>query len=521
MIYQLGHRAPSIDGMPRPHAFTTPVVRPLSSAPTAHPAAQDARTGDFAALQSRLETVEQKGRPGRSLVVVPSRTPEPGEPPARAQAYEERLLCMLQLLRDESLSIVYVTSSPVATATVDYCFSLLPARARWSARRRLTMLSAGDASPRSLSAKVLAQLPLLDKIRAAVPDPALAQLVPYETTDAERELALVLDMPMYGADPRHRHLGTKTGGRELFARAGVPHPLGVERIAGTGDAIAAIAWLRARRPRIRQVVVKLDEGVAGRGNATVDLGGLPAPGAPEELLRIGERVSAMTLEAPGLTIDAYLDRLGECGGIVEERIAGPDLRSPSVQLDITPGGDVEVVSTHDQLLGGPSGQSYEGCCFPADPRYADRITAIARRVGAELARAGVIGRCAIDFVVARDRRGGWRAYAIELNLRKGGTTHPFMTANLLTAGGCRHYVASDHLPVAGLSGEEAVALLAGHGLGFEGGRGAGVVLHMLGGAASFGCVGATALAPTASEARALYHRAAELLSGCARRAATG
>jgi hypothetical protein len=505
--------------MRTPHEFTTPVVRPVSTAPTAHPAAPAAR---FAALQRRMKTVDdatRRGLPGRSLIVVPSRDPERDEPQAKSHAYEERLLCVLQMLRDEALSIVYVTSSAVSSATVDYYLSLLPARLRWSARHRLTMLSADDGSRRSLSAKVLAQPGLLDEIRAAVPDPALAQLMPYDTTDCERDLALALDIPMYGADPRHRHLGTKTGCRELFARAGVPHPLGVERIAGTGDAIAAIAQLRARRPRIAQVVMKLNEGVSGRGNAIVDLSGLPAPGTAEELVGIGERLSAMAVEAADLTVDEYLRRLGEIGGIVEERITGTDVRSPSVQLNLTPGGEVEIVSTHDQLLGGPSGQSYLGCCFPAEREYARTITAIAQRVGTELGRAGVIGRCAIDFVVARDRRGKWRPYAIELNLRKGGTTHPFLAATLLADGDCGHYVATDYLEVDGLSGESAVAMLAAHGLSFDPRRRAGVVLHMLGAGPTLGRIGATAMAPTAAEARGLYDRTAELLSGAARRVA--
>ena len=508
--------------MQTPREFTIPTVRPVSTAPTAHPSPEAVPAARFAALQRRMESVElatRRGAPGRSLVVVPSRTPERDEPAARIQAYEERLLCVLQMLRDESLSIVYITSSAVAPATVDYHLALLPARVRWSARRRLTLLSAEDGSQQSLSAKVLAQPALIDEIRAAIPDAAVAQLVPYDTTDHERDLALALDIPMYGSDPRHRHLGTKSGSRELFALAGAPHPLGVERIASAGDAIAAIAGLRARRPRLAQVVVKLDEGVAGRGNAIVDLRGLPAPGARGELESIGERLVAMRLEAANLTVEQYLAQLGEIGGIVEERITGADLRSPSVQLNITPGGGVEVVSTHDQLLGGPSAQSYLGCCFPAEPEYAGRIAEIAERIGAELARAGVIGRCAIDFVVARDRRGAWRAYAIELNLRKGGTTHPFLTASLLTGGDEGHYVASDHLPVESLCGETAVAVLADHGLGFDPRRRAGVVLHMLGAAAPLGLIGATAMAPTAAEARALYDSAAALLSGAAARAA--
>jgi hypothetical protein len=190
-----------------------------------------------------------------------------------------------------------------------------------------------------------------------------------------------------------------------------------------------------------------------------------------------------------------------------------------VQLNLTPEGDVEIVSTHDQLLGGRSGQSYLGCCFPAEPEYARQITAIARRVGVELARVGVIGRCAIDFVVARDQRGRWRAYAIELNLRKGGTTHPFLVASMLSGGDCAHYLASDHLPVHGLSGGDAIAMLAEHGLSFDPSRRAGVVLHMLGAASTLGLIGVTALAPTAAEAHALYDRTAALLSGASRQVA--
>ena len=78
-------------------------------------------------------------------------------------------------------------------------------------------------------------------------------------------------------------------------------------------------------------------------------------------------------------------------------------------------------------------------------------------------------------------------------------------------------MASDHLPADGLSGEDAIAMLADHRLSFDPGRQAGVVLHMLGAAPTLGLIGVTALAPTAAEAHALYDRTAELLSGAARR----
>ena len=79
-----------------------------------------------------------------------------------------------------------------------------------------------------------------------------------------------------------------------------------------------------------------------------------------------------------------------------------ELRSPSVQLRVAPTGEVELLSTHDQLLGGPSGQSYLGCRFPADFAYArgdQREAADDRRAAG---KEGVIGRFAIDFVVVQD-----------------------------------------------------------------------------------------------------------------------
>ena len=119
---------------------------------------------------------------------------------------------------------------------------------------------------------------------------------------------------------------------------------------------------------------------------------------------------------------------------MEERIVGEELLSPSVQLRALPDGTVELLSTHDQLLGGASGQSYLGCTFPADPAYSRLISEPAMAIGERLAAEGVLGRFAVDFVVVRDAAGDWAAYAIELNLRKGGTTHPFLTLQFLTDG---------------------------------------------------------------------------------------
>ena len=208
-----------------------------------------------------------------------------------------------------------------------------------------------------------------------------------------------------------------------------------------------------------EVIVKLNEGVSGQGNALVDLRGLPEPGDAHERRQIVKRLEQMQFERANTPLNTYLGKLAERGGIVEERIAGVEMRSPSVQLRATPTGQVELLSTHDQILGGPSGQSYMGCRFPADFAYAPAISAEAKVIGERLARQGVIGRFAVDFVSVRDTKGAWTSYAIELNLRKGGTTHPFLTLQFLTDGRYdapsglfltaegreKHLVATDHL----------------------------------------------------------------------------
>ena len=401
------------------------------------------------------------------------------------------------------------------------------------ARRRLFLISAHDSAGRPLTDKLLARPRLLSQIRALIPDRERAHLVPYNTTELERELALALDIPMYGADPRFFPLGSKSGCRQLFADEGVQHPLGVEHVRTVPDVVDAIIAMRVTRPGLKQVLVKHNDGVSGEGNSIVDLAGLPAPGDPTEPDAIELAVRAMAMEAPESGLDAYLAVLDRHAGIVEERIVGDEIRSPSVQLRVTPLGELEVLSTHDQLLGGPSGQSYLGCKFPADPAYAALITREAVIVGNRLAKEGVIGRFAIDFVAVRDgSTGEWDAFAIELNLRKGGTTHPFLTLQFLTdgsyddenaifkapAGQAKYFVASDHVEsptLRGLAPDDLFDIIVNNGLHFDQARQTGVVFHMISALSHLGKVGLTAVDDSPEAAHALYERACALVLAAA------
>ena len=387
-----------------------------------------------ATLPGQWPLISSLNHEPHSVVVVPSMSLSVDVPEAVLRAYEERMLFLLLLLRQARTRVIYVTSQPVLPEVVDYYLSLMPGIIPSQARKRLFMTPVLDGTSRPLSEKILARPRVLERIRALIPDPAACHLIPFVTTDLEQELAVRLGIPMYAADPAHFRFGTKSGGRRLFAEEGVAHPAGAEDLHSLADVVGALARLRAERPGLAAAVVKLNDAVSGQGNAVVDLRALPAAGAAGEAAELQRRVMAMRLEQEGGEIARYLERLGEDGGIVEERLAGEEFASPSVQLRVTPAGDVQLLSTHDQMLGGASGQSYLGCIFPALPEYAAAISEMAGRVGRRLAREGVIGRFALDFVAVRDGCGAWRSYAIEINLRKGGTTHPYLTLEFLTDG---------------------------------------------------------------------------------------
>ena len=451
-----------------------------------------------------------------SVVVVPSISLDRAVSASgsMSQAYEERFLFLLVLLRQPRLRMVYVTSMPIAPEIVEYYLALLSGVIPSHARARLSLISVNDASARSLSEKLLARPRLLRRIADLVPNPARSHMVPYNTTELERDVALSIGIPMYGADPRLAELGSKTGCRRLFAEVGVPHPLGRREPAqprrdrrrpgrdAAGTPVHGQRHRQAQRgclgvgERRRDPDRAAEPGFAGREGRGDD-----APPAAWTWRQSPHRSRSTSPSSP------------RAGGSSRSASRGQELQSPSVQLRVLPSGEVELLSTHDQLLGGPSGQKYLGCVFPAAAAYARLITGHAEQIGQRLAREGALGRFAVDFVVVRDSGGSWTPYAIELNLRRGGTTHPFLTLQFLTDGRYdpatalfttprgreKHLVATDHLEspdLRGLAPADLFDIVARHGLHFDQSRQEGIVFHMISCLTEHGRLGMTAVGDT-------------------------
>ena len=186
-----------------------------------------------------------------------------------------------------------------------------------------------------------------------------------------------------------------------------------------------------------------------------------------------------------------------------------------------------MLSTHDQVLGGERGQTFVGCSFPAAPAYAGAIVREARRAGNYLAGQGLTGRVGVDFVVAR-RDSGWQPYAVELNLREGGTSHPYETLWLLTdgsldqatttfrtpSGQAKHYVATDrlrHPDYRSIRLGNFLAAATAAGLDWDPGSQTGAVFHMMRSLEEEGRIGVTAIGDTPDQARELYVGVEKLL----------
>lgn len=463
----------------------------------------------------------------QTIVVIPSAEFDVDLGPTELQAIEERFLFFLLLLRQPRARLIYVTGQAIHPDIVDYYLDLMPGVVSSHARKRLFLLSPMEATGRPLTDKILDRPRLIEKIKALIIDPDRAHLVPYWATWKDREVAMRLGIPMYGADPKDAHLGTKTSSRRLFEESGVNHPIGHQDLPDRSAVTDAIVAMRQSKPNLRAVVIKHNEGVSGFGNAIVNLEGLPPSGDDGEASAIENLLEHLSVEAPA-SPERYWAMFAKEGGIVEEMVGGDEVRSPSAQLRVTPLGKVELLSTHDQILGGESGQVFLGSRFPADPAYASLISADALKVGHRLAELGVIGRFALDFVVARSNSGPWIPYAIEINLRKGGTTHGFLTLQFLTdgrydpeasvftapSGKSKFYVASDHLESPGfktLTPNDVLDIALMRGLNFDQATQVGAAFHMLSAVPEMGQLGITCVGDSPEEAQERFEQAERVL----------
>ena len=488
----------------------------------------------FADLQTQLpemyERVSHNLRSEHLVVVVPSLSMDPRELAkiSGAHHYEERLLFFLMLLRRPRTRVLFLTSQAIHSSVVDYYLHLLSGVPTSHARKRLILMDCADASSVPLSGKLLSRPRMMRQIRSVIQRHESAHMVCFNSSALERTLAVQLGIPLYANDPSLLDLGTKSGCRETFREAGILFPDGFERLHSEDEIVEALATLKGRESEMRRAVVKLNEGFSGEGNALFYFDGIEASSAPDLENQIRAKLPELRFEAKGETWESFSTKYSEMGGIVEAFVEGENKRSPSCQCRVNAVGGAQAISTHDQVLGGPSGQVFLGCTFPADDAYRLDIQNAGMRVAEVLAAKGVLGRFATDFVSVPTADGGWKHYAIEVNLRKGGTTHPFLTLRFLTDGNYdmltgefyaqnarpKYYYASDTLQsdrYKGLSPDDLIDISVYHDLHFHANTERGVVFHLMGALSEFGKLGVVCIGDNPQQAQFLYKRTRSVL----------
>ncbi len=478
----------------------------------------------------QFEAVFPNDHADKTVVVIPSLTLDQGilSKIKGHVYYEERLLCLMLLLRMPKTHLIFVTSVPVDPVIVDYYLHFLPGVTSYHAKQRLTLLSCYDAASKSLTEKILERPRLIERIRKSIPTGHMAHLSCFNVTEHERTLAVKLGLPIYGCDPDLYYLGSKSKSRELFKDCGIRVPEGFENLRDEQDIIDSLVALKKKNPALTKAVVKIDEGFSGEGNALFSYQQSPVSGSLKSWIK--SSIHTLRCVADNLRYEQFMEKFTAMGGIVEEFIDAHVKTSPSVQCRINPLGRVDVISTHDQALGGESGQVFLGARFPASEQYNAEIGIMGRTIATRLRDKGVIGRFSIDFLSIKEQD-AWKHYAIEINLRKGGTTHPYLMLQFLTDGEydaeqgrynmpngqTRYYYATDNLKserYRGLTPHDLIEIAICNELHYDSASQEGVMFHLIGALSQYGKLGVVCIGKDHLSVDRIYNHTVRVLDSC-------
>jgi hypothetical protein len=142
----------------------------------------------------------------------------------------------------------------------------------------------------------------------------------------------------------------------------------------------------------------------------------------------------------------------------------------------------------------------------------------------------VIGSFGVDFVVVPGVAP--KIYMSEINLRMGGTSHPFYMARFVTGGVYteetgdlvvdgrpKFYVATDnikHTELIGTKPSQVIEAAEVAGLGYDRATGTGVTFHLLGALQGYGKLGCVAIGDSRAQAESYYEEIGQVLERLAR-----
>lgn len=469
----------------------------------------------------------------RTIVVIPGLNDDPSRLKQIPQLYkhEERFLFFLFLLKYQKTRLVYVTSKTLNPNLIDYYLEMIFSgeEDKNDAKKRLFLISTQNIKYVSLAQKILESPQTIKKIKSALLNPKTAHLRCYNSTGFEERLSLKLGIPLYAASEKTKIFGTKSAGKDIFKQAEANVIPGINRLKKIRELSRAIVELAKTYPKCARFLIKLEDKSAGAGNKVFNWHKYLENLDIEQTDRI-ENISEMIYEEflkylrqKKGKLSQYLRDFKRSGGMIELYLEAAKVTSPSVQMRITPGKNLKTLSTHEQILSGLKGK-YIGCAFPAKKAYRQEIISQAKKIGQKLIKKGIVGRFAIDFLVLNNptKKIKRKIYPIEINIRKGGTTHPYELTTLVTGAHYREedgllyagkkpifYFASDNIKnekYAKLTTEKLIALVKNSSLNYDPKKKKGVILHLLGTVEKLGRIGATCIGHSRAQAYEYYEK---------------
>lgn len=454
--------------------------------------------------------------------------------------FEERMFFFLFLLKYKRTKIIYVTSPKFNIKLFDYYIGLTADNEseKRDMLKRLRHIEVKNKKGLSLSERLLNDQSALDEIQRSITNQDTAVLRCYNPTNIERDLSLKLQIPLFASLEKFDFVGTKSGSRKVFEYTGQTVVPGYSNIKSSEELFRKIATLLCKYPLQPKLIVKLNSGAAGRGNAIFDVLKFAKANSLNFLksCRISKVETIVSknidkfleLQNSNNSVTKYLSNFDKLGGIVELFLEAKYKNSPSVQVHITASGKVEILSTHEQILGGENKQKYLGCKFPAEASYRRVLTSSVRKIADWMKEKGMMGYFGIDFIALKKSKDEkWKVYPTEINLRKAGTTHPFRTAYFLTRskynnsqGTLRcgktpiYYYAKDYVESTSykeLCPDKLLEIVSSNKINFNENTNRGVVISMPGGIKKYGRFGAICIGHSRDEAAEYYKKLIRLI----------
>eukprot|EP01080_Neovahlkampfia_damariscottae_P011872 gene11872-5199_t len=469
------------------------------------------------------------------VLVLPSMTFDPEELSKvnGISLYEERqLFNILTLQHNSNLKIIFVTSSPVDQSITKYYYDLIesPKEKFEDYQKRIKFISPRDSTSFSLTEKLLERPHFLKKLKNEFRNPEKTCIVPFVSTYSEGSLSAKLGIPVLGSHPKFGFFGTKEGGKMIFKEANVPYPVCTPLCKDVKQLFKEMLKLIKTNPKMSLLMVKLNDSFSGKGNAIMNLKPIQKLLQEEEevedetlLKAIEEECHYLRFEST-VTWDIFSTKIKEMGCLAELYIQAKN--APSCQ-GYNSDSDCIIISTHDQILGGREGQCYLGCSFPCDEKYREKVQNYTKKIGEALVSKGVHGNFGVDFLVSDVDD---EVYALEINLRVTGTTHPTMNMMMLikghfdfesgnyiskTSGKKKFYVSSDNVENKRFKQflpEDMIEILKDNKLHFSSKYETGSIFHLLGTLCEFGKLGITSIGNSMEEARECYSNTVDYLN---------